>query len=52
MVLLWQLTEGSSAGNIRTDVATLYEVHVVMNGGVNGVDQVVISNAALHVTYE
>lgn len=44
------LTVGSSAGNIRSDVNSQYEVQLKMNGG-NQNDQVYCLNARLLITY-
>jgi len=44
------LTVGSSAGNIRSDVATQYELQFKMNGG-GGSDAVFLTNSRLVVTY-
>ena len=44
------LTVGSSAGNIRSDVNAQYEVQLKMNGG-NQNDQVYCLNARLLITY-
>ena len=44
------LTVGSSAGNIRSDVAAMYEVDVKMNGG-GGSDAVMITNARILIYY-
>lgn len=46
------LSEGTTAGKLRTDVETLYELHLLMTGGTLGVDQVTVSGAALRLTYE
>ena len=45
------LTLGSSAGDIRTDVAAQYEVYVKMVGGMLGVDSGVCTNARLVISY-
>jgi hypothetical protein len=44
------LTVGSSAGNIRSDVATQYELQFKMNGG-GGSDAVFLTNSRLVITY-
>lgn len=44
------LTVGAGAGNIRNDVATMYEVSVRMNGG-GLLDQVFVTNARLQISY-
>eukprot|EP00697_Spironema_sp_BW2_P008860 gnl/Spiro4/23585_TR11653_c1_g2_i1.p1 gnl/Spiro4/23585_TR11653_c1_g2~~gnl/Spiro4/23585_TR11653_c1_g2_i1.p1 ORF type:complete len:591 (-),score=-101.37 gnl/Spiro4/23585_TR11653_c1_g2_i1:13-1785(-) len=44
------LTVGSSAGNIRNDVASQYELQFKMNGGGGG-DAVFLTNARLVITY-
>lgn len=44
------LTVGAIAGNIRDDVAAMYEVSVRMNGGVPG-DQVFFTNARVVIFY-
>lgn len=44
------LTVGSSAGNIRSDVASQYELQIKMNGG-GGSDSVSITNARLEISY-
>ena len=45
------LTVGGSAGNIRNDVATIYEVNIRMNGGTPGTDKVFCTNARLTFLY-
>jgi len=45
------LTVGSSAGDVRNDVAASYEVQLRMNGGVPGTDQVFATNARLVIAY-
>lgn len=44
------LTVGSSAGNVRSDVATQYELQFKMNGG-GGSDAVFLTNSRLVITY-
>ena len=44
------LTVGSSAGNVRSDVASQYELQLKMNGG-GGSDAVFCTNARFVVTY-
>lgn len=44
------LTVGSSAGNIRSDVASQYELQFKMNGGGGG-DAVFLTNARITITY-
>jgi hypothetical protein len=46
-----ELTEGSSAGNIRTDVAAEYEVRLYRSGGL-GTDYVAVLNAYLRVVFD
>lgn len=45
------LTVGSSSGNIRDDVSTLYEVDIRMTGGSIAVDAVYCTSARLVITY-
>lgn len=45
------ITVGSSSGNLRNDVATMYEVSMRMNGGTVGIDAVYCNNARLIITY-
>lgn len=45
------LTVGSSAGNLRNDIATMYEVSMKMSGGVIGIDTVYLNNARINITY-
>ena len=44
------LTVGSSAGNIRDDIASQYELQIKMNGG-GGSDSVTITNGKLIISY-
>ncbi len=44
------LTVGSSAGNIRNDASTLYELNVKMNGGTPS-DMVLVASARLQISY-
>jgi hypothetical protein len=45
------LTVGSSSGNIRSDVASSYEVQLKVTGGTLGVDAATIANARLMIYY-
>jgi hypothetical protein len=45
------LTVGSGAGNIRSDVASEYELQVLVTGGVPATDAVNITNARLVIAY-
>jgi hypothetical protein len=45
------LTVGSASGNLRDDIADMYEVDIKMNGGVVGTDAVFIANARVVLNY-
>jgi len=46
------LTQGTGAGDVRTDHAAQYQAYLRMVGGTPGTDQVTCTNARIVITYE